>query len=76
MNRKMPFETELKDPYVWAPKILACIQAYRLNWTAWSFHTNAAPCVISDWDYTPTPAWGAFVRAALYGAKFVSDQKF
>ena len=75
MNRKMPFETELKDPYAWAPKILACIQAYRLNWTAWSFHTNAAPCVISDWDYTPTPAWGAFVRAALYGAKFVSDQK-
>jgi len=74
MDRKMPFESKLVDPYVWAPEILACIQKNRLNWTAWSFHTQASPCVISDWDYTPTTCWGSFVRAALRGARFQSDK--
>lgn len=74
MEKKMSFEKTLQDPYVWAPEMLACIQKYRLNWTAWSFHTNAEPCVISDWDYTPTTCWGSFVRAALRGAKFTSDK--
>ena len=74
MEKKMPFESKLVDPYVWAPEILACIQKNRLNWTAWSFHTQASPCVISDWDYTPTTCWGSFVRAALRGARFQSDK--
>ena len=67
---KMPFETELKDPYAWATDILALIQQHRLNWTAWSFHPSASPCVISGWDYKPTACWGAFVRAALRGSRF------
>ena len=75
MDKMMPHEKTLKDPYAWAPDILACIQRHRLNWTAWSFHTQADPCVISDWDYTPTPTWGAFVRAALRGATFSSDRQ-
>ena len=66
----MPFEQTTQDPYVWGPKILACIQKHRLNWTAWSFHPWASPCVLADWDYTPTPYWGAFVRAALRGVPF------
>ena len=74
MLKKMPFEQTLKDPYRWAPDMLACIQKRRLNWTAWSFHPSADPCVILDWNYTPTPAWGAFVRAALGGARFESDR--
>lgn len=68
--KPMPFEQSTQDPYVWGPKILACIQKNRLNWTAWSFHPWASPCVLSDWDYTPTPYWGAFVRAALRGVRF------
>lgn len=26
--------------------------------------------VISDWQYTPTPYWGAFVKDALSGKQF------
>jgi hypothetical protein len=26
--------------------------------------------VISDWQYTPTPYWGAFVKDALAGKAF------
>jgi len=47
-DKKMPFEQSLKDPYVWAPKMLACIQENQLNWTAWSFHPSAGPVVITD----------------------------
>ncbi len=74
-DKKMPFEHSLKDPYVWAPRILACIQENRLNWTAWSFHPKAGPVVITDWDYTPSPFWGAFVRAALRGVPFLLPVK-
>ena len=73
MEKKMDFERTLRDPYIWAPEMLACIQKHRLNWTAWSFHPQAEPCVIVDWDYTPTTCWGSFVRAALRGAKFTSE---
>lgn len=71
----MPFEKVAQDPYAWAPDMLAFIQRHRLNWTAWSFHPSAAPCVIADWDYTPTPYWGAFVRAALRGAVFAGGRE-
>lgn len=73
MTKPMPFETEAKDPYAWAPDALAFIQKHRFSYTAWCFHPTASPCIISDWNYTPTPYWGAFVRAALRGARFVSD---
>lgn len=73
-DKPMPFEKSLVDPYAWSPEILACIQKNKLHWTAWSFHPGASPCVISNWDYTPTPYWGAFVRAALRGARFESDR--
>ncbi|HET6383783.1 MAG TPA: cellulase family glycosylhydrolase [Armatimonadota bacterium] len=53
------------DPNVWGPEILAWIDQHHYNWTAWSFHPGASPCLISDWNYTPTPYWGAYVKAAL-----------
>ena len=63
-----------EDPYTWAPDMIAFIQAHRLSWTAWSFHPGASPCIIQDWRYTPTPYWGAFVKAALLGARFRSNR--
>ena len=57
-------------PETWAPDMLGCIQKYRLNWTAWCFHPKSSPCLISDWDYTPTPYWGEPVMRALKGEKF------
>ncbi len=72
--KAMEFEKVIVDPYQWAPDMLAFIQKYKLNWSAWSFHIDASPCVISDWNFTPTPYWGSFVRSALRGAKFDSER--
>lgn len=57
-----------ENPMTWAPKILAFIDKYQLNWTAWSFHPGASPCLITDFKtYNPTPYWGVFVKKALSG---------
>lgn len=58
-------EWQKVDCAAWAPQVLDYINKHHLSWTAWSFHTGAGPCVISDWNYTPTPYWGAYVKAAL-----------
>lgn len=71
----MAWETSTQNPYKWAPDILSYIEGNGFHWIAWSFHPGASPCVISDWDYTPTPCWGAFVRAALEGARFQPGSK-
>ncbi|MEW6305802.1 MAG: cellulase family glycosylhydrolase [Verrucomicrobiota bacterium] len=70
--KPMPFipPAQQRDPYTWAPDVLACIQQHKLHWTAWCFHPSATPRIIQDWDYTPTPFWGAFVRSALRGGNF------
>jgi endoglucanase len=54
----------------WAPDMIGLIQKYKLNWTGFSFHPKCGPCVISDWNYTPTPYWGAYVKDALAGKQF------
>lgn len=59
-----------EDPYTWVPDMLGFIQKYKLNWTGWCLHPKATPVMISDWDYTPTPFWGAFAKRALAGEKF------
>jgi len=62
-----PQRYELKG---WPEDMIATIQKHKLNWTGFSFHPRCAPMVISDWDYTPTPYWGAFVKDALAGKRF------
>jgi endoglucanase len=54
----------------WAPDMLGMIQKYKLNWTGFSFHPKCGPCAILDWNYTPTPYWGVFVKEALAGQQF------
>ena len=54
----------------WAQDALGLIQKNKLNWTAWSFHNSAGPCLLSGTDYTPTPYWGVFVQEALAGKQF------
>jgi hypothetical protein len=57
-------------PETWAPDMLGCIQKHKLNWTAWCFHPKASPCLLSDWNYAPTPYWGVPAKAALAGKPF------
>ena len=59
-----------EDPYVWMPEILGFAQKNNLGWTAWSFHTDATPRLLSNWDYQPTPFYGGFVKSALLGGRF------
>lgn len=59
-----------EDPHTWAPDMIGCIQKYKLNWTAWSFHPSASPRVLQDWNYTPTSFWGKYVFDALNGKQF------
>jgi hypothetical protein len=68
----MSFETEkdFVEPERWVPNMLAVIQQYRLNWTAWSFHPTSSPCMIKNWDYEPTPYWGEYAMRALHGEAF------
>jgi hypothetical protein len=54
----------------WAQDMIGLIQKHKLHWTAFSFHPKSAPMVILDWDYTPTPYWGAFVKEALSGKAY------
>ncbi len=49
----------------WNREMLRVLEAHRWNWTAWDFHPTAAPCLISDWNYTATPAFGVWVRETL-----------
>jgi len=59
-----------EDPYVWVPEILGFAQKNNLGWTAWSFHTDATPRLLANWDYQPTPFYGGFVKSALLGGRF------
>jgi hypothetical protein len=59
-----------EDPATWVPDMLGLIQTHKLNWTAWNFHPKSTPRVILDWDYTPTPFWGEYVKKALAGERF------
>jgi len=70
--KKMNFvpANKQENPYTWMPDALAMIQKYKLNWTAFSLHPKATPVLISNWDYEPTPFFGAFVKDALNGKKF------
>ena len=62
-----------ENPYTWAPDMIACIQKYKLHWTAFSFHRSCGPPMLMKGDgFVPTPFWGSFVRAALSGAQFTS----
>ena len=55
----------------WAQDVLGLVQKNKLNWTAWSFHDQAGPCLLLDTKtFTPTPYWGVLVKDALAGKQF------
>ncbi len=59
-----------EDPSTWVPDFLGLVQEKKYHWTAWSFHPRASPCLLTDWEYTPTPYWGVPAKAALNGKIF------
>lgn len=63
-----------EDAETWVPDMIALIQEYKLNWTAWCFHPKASPRMLLDWHYTPTPFWGEHVKAAFGGKEYELDK--
>jgi endoglucanase len=51
----------------WLLNVLNVIEEHHWSWTAWDLHTTSKPNLISDWDYTPTPNFGVYVKKALAG---------
>jgi hypothetical protein len=51
----------------WVRRVLQALEDHAWDWTAWDMHPKAGPCLISDWDYTPTPGFGKWVKLALLG---------
>lgn len=51
----------------WLLHVLRSLNEHHWSWTAWDLHTAAKPNLISDWDYTPTPNFGVYVKQALAG---------
>jgi hypothetical protein len=65
-EKDWPFPKELNyDDEKWDREMLGVLASHGWNWTAWDFHPTARPCLVSDWDYTPTPAFGVWVKQAL-----------
>jgi endoglucanase len=52
----------------WLLHVMQAIQDHHWSWTAWDFHPQAGPTLISDWNYTPTPDFGVFVKQMLGGS--------
>ncbi len=59
----------------WVPAFLGMVQQHKIHWAGFCLHPKAAPNLISDWNYTPTPEWGAWVKRALAGETFPPPDK-
>jgi hypothetical protein len=51
----------------WLLHVLQAIEDHQWSYTAWDLHPAAGPTLISDWNYTPSPRFGVFVKEALAG---------
>ena len=49
----------------WLKIMLGWADVHKLNWIGWCFHTSATPSMISDWQFTPTKHFGAFMKEKL-----------
>ena len=58
----------------WSENVLGMIQKNKLHWTGFSFNPHCGPPILKDWDYTPTPFWGVYVKEALAGKQFEAKE--
>lgn len=49
----------------WLLRVMKALNEHHWSWVAWDLHTSARPNLISDWDYTPSPQFGVYVKQAL-----------
>jgi beta-galactosidase len=51
----------------WLLHVLQAIEDHQWSYTAWDLHPAAGPRLVSDWNYTPSPRYGVFVKETLEG---------
>ena len=51
----------------WLLHVLQAIEEHHWSYAAWDLHPAASPCLISDWNYTPSSHFGVFVKQMLAG---------
>lgn len=51
----------------WLMHVMQALNDHHWSWTAWDLHPAAGPTLITDWDYTPSPRYGVYVKKALAG---------
>ena len=51
----------------WLLHVMQAIQDHKWSYTAWDLHRSAGPTLIADWNYTPTPNYGVYVKQLLAG---------
>jgi endoglucanase len=49
----------------WLLHVMQALEDHHWSWVAWDLHTSARPNLISDWNYTPSPRFGVYVKQAL-----------
>jgi endoglucanase len=49
----------------WLLHVMQVLSNRQWSWIAWDLHTSARPNLITDWDYTPSPQFGVYVKQAL-----------
>jgi len=51
----------------WLLHVIQAIHDHQWSFTAWDLHPAAGPTLIADWDYTPTPDFGVYVKRLIAG---------
>lgn len=47
------------------PAILDWVDLHKYHWTGWSMHIGASPCMIANWQFTPTAYEGVDMKNRL-----------
>jgi endoglucanase len=51
----------------WLMRVMQAVEDRNWSYTAWDLHPAAGPTLITDWDYTPSPFFGADTKQMLPG---------
>ncbi len=51
----------------WLLHVLQAIQDHQWSYIAWDLHPRAGPRLVSDWNYTPSPRFGLYVKQMMDG---------
>jgi len=57
----------------WVQTVISWINLHKYHHTAWDMHTGSSPCLITNWQFTPTTYHGVHVKADLATPVPVAD---